>query len=214
MQHTQPFARFGERLARDLVEVTHDPADLDKGGWWAVVMTYAGALTAGRFDRVEMCDVQDVERGEWTAIPRDAWASSMSRDVYIAAVEETRAAIAAGTVYQTNICRVLSTPREGRDLLDSHSRERDSDPSQAFYAGVNREREVEHDSTLYATYRQEEARGAMRGDRRPWVRNRSTGPERGSTRGAALFTRGLVRRAHRLELRELLARRWVHPVRR
>jgi hypothetical protein len=31
-------------------------------------------------------------------------------------------------------------------------------PHKAFYAGVSRGREVEHDSTLYATYRQEEAR--------------------------------------------------------
>ena len=35
---------------------------------------------------------------------------------------------------------------------------RDHEPSQAFYAGVSRAREVEHDSNLYATYRQEEAR--------------------------------------------------------
>jgi hypothetical protein len=31
-------------------------------------------------------------------------------------------------------------------------------PSQYFYAGVSRERELDHDSNLYATYRQEEAR--------------------------------------------------------
>ena len=31
-------------------------------------------------------------------------------------------------------------------------------PSQAFYAGVSRSREIDHDSNLYATYRQEEAR--------------------------------------------------------
>jgi hypothetical protein len=54
--------------------------------------------------------------------------------------------------------RDLTLTREGRDLLDSHSLDRDGEPSQSFYAGVNREREVEHDSNLYATYRQEEAR--------------------------------------------------------
>lgn len=36
--------------------------------------------------------------------------------------------------------------------------DREDEPSQTFYAGVSREREVEHDSSLYATYRQEEAR--------------------------------------------------------
>ncbi len=54
--------------------------------------------------------------------------------------------------------RGLTLTREGRDLLDSHSMDRDGEPAQAFYAGVSREREVDHDSNLYATYRQEEAR--------------------------------------------------------
>ena len=54
--------------------------------------------------------------------------------------------------------RGLTLTREGRELLDAHSMDREGEPSQAFYAGVSREREVEHDSNLYATYRQEEAR--------------------------------------------------------
>ncbi len=53
--------------------------------------------------------------------------------------------------------RGLTLTREGRDLLDSHSMDRD-EPSQDFYAGVSRERELDHHSNLYATYRQEEAR--------------------------------------------------------
>ena len=48
--------------------------------------------------------------------------------------------------------------KEGRELLDSHSMDRGDEPSQAFYAGVSRSREIDHDSNLYATYRQEEAR--------------------------------------------------------
>ena len=36
--------------------------------------------------------------------------------------------------------------------------DRGDEPSQAFYAGVSRSREIDHDSNLYATYRQEEAR--------------------------------------------------------
>ena len=31
-------AWFGGRLASDLVEVSHDPADLDRPGWWALAM--------------------------------------------------------------------------------------------------------------------------------------------------------------------------------
>jgi hypothetical protein len=54
--------------------------------------------------------------------------------------------------------RGLVLTKQGRDLLESHTLERDNDASQAFYAGVSRSREIDHDSNLYATYRQEEAR--------------------------------------------------------
>ena len=52
--------------------------------------------------------------------------------------------------------RGLTLTSEGRDLLDSHSMDRDDEARQAFYAGVSRSREIHHDSNLYATYRQEE----------------------------------------------------------
>jgi hypothetical protein len=54
--------------------------------------------------------------------------------------------------------RGLTLTRQGRELLDSHSLDRGEGPTQDFYAGVSREREVEHDSNLFATYRQEQAR--------------------------------------------------------
>lgn len=54
--------------------------------------------------------------------------------------------------------RGLTLTKEGRDLLDSHTLERDGEAPQAFHAGVSRPREIDHDSNLYATYRQEEAR--------------------------------------------------------
>ena len=43
---TEPLAWFGGRLATELAEVTDDPAALDTGGWWAVVVTFEGRLTA------------------------------------------------------------------------------------------------------------------------------------------------------------------------
>ena len=54
--------------------------------------------------------------------------------------------------------RGLTLTTEGRDLLDSHSVERDRELPQTFYAGVSRSREIDHDSNLYATFRLEEAR--------------------------------------------------------
>jgi hypothetical protein len=54
--------------------------------------------------------------------------------------------------------RGLTLTTDGRDLLRSHSLERDAEPAQAFYAGASRSREIDHDSNLYATFRQEDAR--------------------------------------------------------
>lgn len=54
--------------------------------------------------------------------------------------------------------RGLTLTAEGRELLDSHSVERDGERPQLFHAGVSRSREMDHDSNLYATFRQEEAR--------------------------------------------------------
>jgi hypothetical protein len=54
--------------------------------------------------------------------------------------------------------RGLTLTAEGRDLLQSHSLEQDGEPSQGFYAGAHRSREIHHDSNLYETFRQEDAR--------------------------------------------------------
>jgi len=54
--------------------------------------------------------------------------------------------------------RGLTLTRDGRDLLDAHSIGREDEPAQAFHAGVSKDRELDHDSHLYSTYRQEEAR--------------------------------------------------------
>ena len=57
---------------------------------------------------------------------------------------------------------VVPTDR-GRDLLEAN-RDRDRDTGQAFYAGLKRERELEHDAQIYRAYQREverlEARGA------------------------------------------------------
>jgi hypothetical protein len=49
----------------------------------------------------------------------------------------------------------------GRDLLDAH-RDRDQEPRQAFYAGLKRERELEHDSQVFGAYLREAERLAER----------------------------------------------------
>ena len=44
--------------------------------------------------------------------------------------------------------RGLTLTTEARDLLDSHSLERDGEPSQVFYAGVSRSREIDQLQSL------------------------------------------------------------------
>jgi len=54
--------------------------------------------------------------------------------------------------------RGLTLTKDGRDLLESHTMERDGDTERAFHAGVSRPREIDHDANLYSTFCQEEVR--------------------------------------------------------
>jgi hypothetical protein len=56
---------------------------------------------------------------------------------------------------------VVLTDR-GRSLLEAN-RDRDRDTGQAFYAGLKRERELEHDAQIYRAYEREAARLEARG---------------------------------------------------
>jgi hypothetical protein len=56
----------------------------------------------------------------------------------------------------------VSLTKEGRSLLDNH-RDREHGHQQAFYAGVVRERELEHDVQIYRAYEGAEARLLERG---------------------------------------------------
>ena len=91
-------------MARGVTATTHDPADLTEG-FWVVVMTFEGDLTAVRMAEVDRSPAP-AEPGEWPPL-EGTWRSSLDRDAYLAGVEEIRGRIAAGTVYQVNLCRVL-----------------------------------------------------------------------------------------------------------
>jgi para-aminobenzoate synthetase component I len=98
------------RLATGCVEVTEDPAVLDGDGFWVVVMTFEGELSC-----VRMADQQPLgswlgEAPPWTMPPVAAWSSSLDRTAYEAGVGTIRERIAAGDVYQVNLCRLLATP--------------------------------------------------------------------------------------------------------
>jgi para-aminobenzoate synthetase component 1 len=108
------FAHAGGVLATDLTDVTSDLTALDSTGFWAVVITYEGKITCARFGTVREAPLP---HAPWRGPSRDAWSTSLDRAAYVSGVETIRAAIAEGTVYQANLCRVLSAPLPGADLL-------------------------------------------------------------------------------------------------
>ncbi|GHI09072.1 anthranilate synthase [Streptomyces cellostaticus] len=105
-----PLARFGDRVATGLLDVTSDPAALDSAGFWAVCADFEGRLTCARFADVREEGVPAPVPGGWHGPAAGEWTTSLDRAAYTAAVGRIREHIAAGEVYQANLCRVLSAP--------------------------------------------------------------------------------------------------------
>jgi len=101
---TEPLAWFGGRLATGLRDVTSDVGALDSRGFWAVLVTFEGAVTCARFEEVRR---SALPRRPWRGPARSTWRTSMDEPTYRAAVRHVRDLIAAGEVYQVNVCRVL-----------------------------------------------------------------------------------------------------------
>ncbi|WP_020144334.1 chorismate-binding protein [Terracoccus sp. 273MFTsu3.1] len=113
-------ARFADRDAHGVVDVRHGREALDamtREGFWAVVATFEGAVTAVRFAEVTprtyaagpatAATAAAAGAVGWQPLDRH-WHTSLDRTAYVGAVREVRERIASGTVYQVNVCRVLS----------------------------------------------------------------------------------------------------------
>ena len=109
-----PYAFVGGRLHRDLIEVTHDLSALEMPGPWVVVGTFEGSWTCARFASAEVAEIP-VEP-TWHGPARSDWRSSLDEPSYTQAVAHIRDRIAAGDVYQVNLCRVLTAPSPAPDL--------------------------------------------------------------------------------------------------
>ena len=121
-----PMARFDDRIATGLLDVTDDPAALDSTGFWVVVADFEGRTTCARFADVRPAPAPAPASAPtpapvpaptpgaavagWRGPAREAWTSSLDRAAYTAGVRRIREHIAAGEVYQANLCRVLSAP--------------------------------------------------------------------------------------------------------
>ncbi len=113
-------AEFRGVRAREVVEHIDARVDghrLSAGGFWVVVGDFDGRIDAWRMGEVDRVDAGGVEASpappsgrEWQGPAADAWTTSLSRDAYMGGVSRIREDIRNGTVYQVNLCRVLSAP--------------------------------------------------------------------------------------------------------
>ncbi|MFF7260243.1 chorismate-binding protein [Streptomyces sp. NPDC008159] len=110
MSDLPPLARFGNLVASGLADVTSDPAALDSSGFWAVRADFEGGVVCARFSDVRHEPVPRPVPGQWRGPAVCDWTSSLDRAAYTAGVRRIREHIAAGEVYQANLCRVLSAP--------------------------------------------------------------------------------------------------------
>jgi para-aminobenzoate synthetase component I len=125
---------LGGRLATGVIEASNDPAVLDRGGWWAVVLDFEGGVRLWRFEHVDSAPLP-APCGRWQAPAAEQWTSSMSQSEYLAGVRDIRSRIYAGDVYQVNLCRLVSAPvPDDVDLWALAARLATGNP--APYAGV------------------------------------------------------------------------------
>lgn len=103
--------------------VSDDVASLDEG-FHVVVMTFEGKLTAVRMTHVTRHESQPWAGAQVVASMREtgarrpwpSWRSSLEFGDYVAGVHRIHDHIAAGSVYQVNLCRVLSRETADEDL--------------------------------------------------------------------------------------------------
>ncbi len=94
---------MGGRLATELQEVSSDPAVLEDGQFWTVVVSFEGEMTFARFGKVSE---SKFPHSEWQKLD-SPWTSSSTEDEYIQYVNSVREEIAQGSVYQVNACYEL-----------------------------------------------------------------------------------------------------------
>jgi len=115
---------MGNRLATNCVEISSDPASLNKPGFWAVVNTFEGKWICARFENVVNAPLP---QSTWQPVA-DQWRSSLNQDQYESNVELIKEKIAQGEIYQVNLCRVLTTQCD-QPLLGLAGRLQEANPA-------------------------------------------------------------------------------------
>jgi para-aminobenzoate synthetase component 1 len=101
-------AIVGGRRFSHLLDLTDDLAALDSTGIWVVVLPFSGRPVCARFAGVQPAELPC--SSGWVGPERAGWRSSLDQADFEGAVAATRAGIAAGSVYQVNLCRILTAP--------------------------------------------------------------------------------------------------------
>ncbi len=107
------------QLGSNLVDHTDDLSALDSNGRWIVVIDFDGTANCLRFADWRPGTAADIA-GPWVGPSQDSYRTSLSEFEYVTAVERVREWIAAGTLYQANICRVMSAAapdEQRRDIV-------------------------------------------------------------------------------------------------
>lgn len=93
------------------IDARVDGHRLAEGGFWVVVGDFDGRIDAWRMADVDRSPSPPPPTGRvWQGPRPDSWATSLSREQYMAGVDNIRRDIRHGEVYQVNLCRVLSAP--------------------------------------------------------------------------------------------------------
>jgi para-aminobenzoate synthetase component I len=108
---------MGGSWGSELLDVTSDVGALDSSGRWAVAIPYSGEAVCARFRTWSPHRPESALSG-WRGPAAESWSSSLGEAQYVAAVEAIREWIALGSVYQANVCRVMSASLPDPDLMD------------------------------------------------------------------------------------------------
>ena len=92
------------QLASECVEISNDPSSLDKPGFWVTVKSFEGDFLSARFEKIEKAQPPFAV---WEKL-KSNWISSQNQFTSESNVERVKQLIAAGDVYQVNLCRILS----------------------------------------------------------------------------------------------------------
>jgi para-aminobenzoate synthetase component I len=127
-------AWFAGQLAHGLVEASDDLDVLDRGGWWAVVVTFEGQVRLWRFAHRILGPLPQ-PRAPWPGVTGH-WTTSLDRQAYRDGVAEIRRRIKEGEVYQVNLCRLVSA-QVGNPINSPHTGPCDISPDGADDAAHN-----------------------------------------------------------------------------